>query len=193
MYFCLRNGEYAYSIVFKIIDNEPPNHGKQINFKKEKSKKKNESYSASDDDDEQSNDGQSNEDNKDCHHKSYLSSTDDEHESIDEHDNMNITLTFDDHDHSSSNEHSAGDRISFVTWEDALSGKIDISADGELINTGSRTEYNKPTLNNLFATNNRLPNNGKTTTNSNLLVIRTDEHRRRLSLQTIPETETVAE
>ena len=74
------------------------------------------------------------------------------------------------------------------SWEDALSGKIDISADGELIiNNSSKNEF-KPPFNNLLA-NANLPNNGKTGKNSNLLTVRTDEHRRRLSLQTIPESD----
>lgn len=184
LFFGFRNGEFAYSIVFKIIDNDPQHTNLQNtkhvnnNFKKEKNKKKNESYSTSSDDEEHSNDGQSSSEYKDTH-KSYLSSTDDEHESIGE-ENM-ITLTFNDEGHSSA------ESINFVTWEDALSGKIDITADGELINS-SKNELNKPNINNLLASN-PLPNNGKTTTNANLLTVRTDEHRRRLSLQTIPETD----
>ena len=185
LFFGLRNGEYAYSIVFKIVENElaaagPHKHG----FKKEKEKKKTESYSMSSDD-EASNDGHSSTEFKDEYrHKTYQSSTDDEHESIEEsNENMSVTLTFGDQE-----QDESPDTISFVTWEDALSGKIDINADGQLVNSAKSSEFNKPTLNDLLASNSPLPSNGKTTTNSNLLSVRTDEHRRRLSLQTIPES-----
>lgn len=184
LFFGLRNGEYAYSIVFKITENElqpPVKHG--VGFKKEK--KKTESYSMSSDD-EASNDGHSSTEFKDEYrHKTYQSSTDDEHESLEEsNEHMSVTLTFGDEQEP---EDSSPDSISFVTWEDALSGKIDINADGQLVNS-AKSEFNKPTLNELLGANNPMPSNGRTTTNSNLLSVRTDEHRRRLSLQTIPES-----
>ena len=114
LFFGLRNGEFAYSIVFKIVENElaATKPGKShSNFKKEnKAKKKNESYSVSSDDDEQSNDGHSSSECRETH-KSYLSSTDDEHESIEENNEENmVTFNFNDHEHSSSGSF-------FVTWE----------------------------------------------------------------------------
>ena len=65
----------------------------------------------SSDDDEASNDGHSSTEFKDDfkdQHKSYLSSTDDEHESIEESNENLITLTFNDHETNSS------DSINFV-------------------------------------------------------------------------------
>lgn len=116
LFFGLRNGEYAYSIVFKIVDNELQTANQQKhanNFKKDnKTKKKNESYSVSSDD--ESNDGHSGHDyldhNKHCDiNKNYLSS-DDDHESIEENNEENM-VTFNFNDQSDSKDDF------FVSWE----------------------------------------------------------------------------